>query len=680
MTSTEESVRKEIELFHAECEESLMRWERMEPKYVAPNSPTDPFQNRAIDIMMQHKGFLLMDQPGLRKTQTTILAALNSECRRILIIVIFPTLEQWKNEIINRTTMKERNIQIVYNAEDLKTLGKKRITIANYDKFSFDDKYVKAMSKIKWDCLILDESQNAKQRYTNRKRNSKRSHRIRKLASKIPQKYALSASPRPNINREIVSVIDIVLPHLFKDDKERKYYSIPRIEISALLHTKIRPYSLARDFDKVFHRTAGRRVMNDYTHTLSVKDTNEYIQRRYDGSWKGFDDELTWCIEKKIPSLIKLLKNNPNLKNKKVVIITRTVNVRNIHMTLRKKLQSSGFKVWTLTGKKQLLPDGSRTDSDNLKSDFNTTKDSGIFLTSYGKSQAGIEISANAMILLNLPYNCKGQAEGRIRRGNENRSEDKYYFTLIAQLKGSDNKTELTIDQSLHKLLIQKEAGGDIVRRGSTDKIDLPEQSIKRRIRLIADAHIKALHGDWDFQETKDGTASIINRMFEDIARSSRKDDYEAGNRRANEMISEFGDELFERYHNVKSTPIAYNDIKNVIKGKKYKSFIDIGCFDGRLSAHLKIPCVGIDRYAAWAEGFSKNSHEGSAFMTWDMFNSNSIRDTIKEDLGYNPDFVVFCRSLHHLSEKDKKRCKEEFGDLPVYIWDKNDRTLKEGW
>jgi len=113
-------------------------------------------QKEAIEKLVGSKRFILADDMGLGKTTSTIIGALETGAKKILIICPASLKINWEREIKNYTDRS------VYICEGKKYSTDEDFTIVNYDilKNFYDpkDKENSELVKTKYDLVILDEA------------------------------------------------------------------------------------------------------------------------------------------------------------------------------------------------------------------------------------------------------------------------------------------------------------------------------------------------------------------------------------------------------------------------------------------------------------------------------------------------------------------------------------------
>jgi SWI/SNF-related matrix-associated actin-dependent regulator of chromatin subfamily A-like protein 1 len=118
--------------------------------------PPMEHQKEAIQKLVGNKKFILADDMGLAKTTSTIISALESGAKKILIVCPASLKINWQREIENYSDSS------VYIAEGKKFSSDHDFVIINYDILkNFHDQKRKTSSHIlksKFDLVIMDEA------------------------------------------------------------------------------------------------------------------------------------------------------------------------------------------------------------------------------------------------------------------------------------------------------------------------------------------------------------------------------------------------------------------------------------------------------------------------------------------------------------------------------------------
>ena len=160
-------------------------------------------QKEAIQKLVENKKFILADDMGLGKTTSTIIAALETKAKKILIICPATLKINWKREIENYSDRS------VYIAEGKNFDPNHDFVIINYDIIkNFHDTKKKAESQIlgaNFDLVVIDEAHYIKNA------QAQRTKLINDLVKKVDRLWLLTGTPmtsRPIDYYNLLSLVD----------------------------------------------------------------------------------------------------------------------------------------------------------------------------------------------------------------------------------------------------------------------------------------------------------------------------------------------------------------------------------------------------------------------------------------------------------------------------------------
>jgi SWI/SNF-related matrix-associated actin-dependent regulator 1 of chromatin subfamily A len=160
-------------------------------------------QREAIQKLVENKKFILADDMGLGKTTSTIIAALETGAKKVLIICPATLKINWKREIENYTDRS------VYIAEGKNFSTEHDFVIINYDIIkNFHDPKKKDDSQIlgaNFDLVIVDEAHYIKNA------QAQRTKLINDIVKKVDRLWLLTGTPmtsRPIDYYNLLSLID----------------------------------------------------------------------------------------------------------------------------------------------------------------------------------------------------------------------------------------------------------------------------------------------------------------------------------------------------------------------------------------------------------------------------------------------------------------------------------------
>jgi SWI/SNF-related matrix-associated actin-dependent regulator 1 of chromatin subfamily A len=167
------------------------------------NRPPLPHQKESIQKLVENKKFILADDMGLGKTTATIIAALETGAKKVLIICPATLKINWKREIENYSDKS------VYIAEGKNFDGNNDFVIINYDIIkNFHETKKNGNSQIadaNFDLVVVDEAHYIKNG------QAQRTKLINDLVKKVDRLWLLSGTPmtsRPMDYFNLLSLVD----------------------------------------------------------------------------------------------------------------------------------------------------------------------------------------------------------------------------------------------------------------------------------------------------------------------------------------------------------------------------------------------------------------------------------------------------------------------------------------
>ena len=167
------------------------------------NRPPLTHQTEAIQKLVENKKFILADDMGLGKTTSTIIAALESGAKKVLIICPATLKINWKREIENYSDKS------IFIAEGKNFSKEHDFVIINYDIIkNFHDTKRKSESQIldaNFDLVVIDEAHYIKNP------QAQRTKLINDLVKKVDRLWLLTGTPmtsRPIDYYNLLSLVD----------------------------------------------------------------------------------------------------------------------------------------------------------------------------------------------------------------------------------------------------------------------------------------------------------------------------------------------------------------------------------------------------------------------------------------------------------------------------------------
>ena len=164
-----------------------------------------PYQLVGVEFIDKIGSCLIADEQGLGKTaQALAWLQLRTKVRPVLVICPATLKLNWEIEV-DKWMTKNNSVQVIIAGNKIKDSD---ILIINYD---IVDRYLEKLKKIKFQCIIIDESALIK----NIK--AKRTKAILKLAKKIPHVLCLSGTPFLNRPVEMFNTLQLISPSAFSN-------------------------------------------------------------------------------------------------------------------------------------------------------------------------------------------------------------------------------------------------------------------------------------------------------------------------------------------------------------------------------------------------------------------------------------------------------------------------------
>lgn len=210
------------------------------------------YQNIGVEFLIASGGrAIIADSPGLGKSVQALGYIKHMDFKRILIVCPASVKFAWRNEISKWTNMSSIIIDSKTNISNI--ASKIQIWLINYDILR---KHYNQLSKIRFDCLIGDESQFIK--------NPKaiRTKAFRELSRQIQSIVMLSGTPLLSRPAELYSLLNIIDNKTWNDWYmfARRYCALKQtrwgVDTSGAsnigeLHDKIKRYFIRRDKTQV---------------------------------------------------------------------------------------------------------------------------------------------------------------------------------------------------------------------------------------------------------------------------------------------------------------------------------------------------------------------------------------------------------------------------------------------
>lgn len=433
------------------------------------NRPPLSHQKEAIEKLLAYDKFILADDMGLGKTTSTIIAALESGAKKILIICPASLKLNWEREIRNYS---DRPIYICEG----KKYEESDFVISNYDIIkNFHDTKDKENSQIlksKFDLVIIDEAH-----YISNVQ-AQRTKLINDITEKIKKIWLLTGTPvtsRPINYYNLLKIIDSPVAqnwmayvirycegYQFSVGKGRKIWNVQGASNLEELRDRISKQVLRRlktdvlDLPDKIITPIYLRLYSRFYEELMGEYYDWYNKQNESNSVSVQFTKLTKVrqviAEEKVPHTIEIAENIIE-QGKKVIIFS------NFTEPLR--------KIYEHFGKKAVYLDGTTTKPARQKAvdDFQEDEKVMVFCGNIRAAGVGLTLTAGEAVIMNdlsfLPSD-HSQAEDRAYRYGQKNCVSVYYPIF-----------ENTIEGIIYDILIRKKNIFETVMGDNMDKTDM---------------------------------------------------------------------------------------------------------------------------------------------------------------------------------------------------------------
>ena len=383
-----------------------------------------PHQVEGVRHLLQRTSALLADDMGLGKTRQAVVAA-KLAGGRTLIVPPATLRSNWKNEIM-AIGIPEETIFVVSGGKAVPPITA-RWVICNYENVE-----TVLRSNQRFETIVVDEAHFIKES------GSKRTQATMMLASKIPRRYILTATPVLNRESEIHSLLRLG-GHpvgLMPVEEFSKIFARSR-EARLDLNHRISEWMLRRMKTEVVSLPGKERTIVKLDPPKAfVREFSEIVNNEGLMAIQKFVQMITVSERHKITFVVDALQSMGE-KDKAIVFCNRLESVN----TIVREMENAGIGCVRYTGKEV----ENRDEAVRL---FQKDPDTRVFVSTFGAGGVGITLtSGNIVIHAGLPMTPAhlDQAEDRANRIGQKRR----VRVLVPALKGS-------IDEGLLDLLDEK--------------------------------------------------------------------------------------------------------------------------------------------------------------------------------------------------------------------------------
>lgn len=434
-------------------------------------------QKEAIQKLVGNKKFILADDMGLGKTTSTIIAALESGAKKVLIICPATLKINWKREIENYSDKS------VYIAEGKNFDGNNDFVIINYDIIkNFHDVKKKDDSQIlsaNFDLVVIDEAHYIKNA------QAQRTKLINDIVKNVDRLWLLTGTPMTSRPIDYYNLLSLI------DSPVAKNWMAYVIRYCSGYQFKVGPRKVwnvmgASNLEELRDRTAGltlRRLKEDVLDLpdkiitpvylrLKSKEYEEVMGEYYNWYDKNPDESKSLTVQ-----FTKLTKVRQIIANEK---ITQTIEIaENIIEQDKKVIIFCNFteslnRICEHFGKSAVKVDGSMSKPERQLSVDRFQEDDKVkvFVGNIKAAGVGITLTAAEAVIMNdlsfLPSD-HAQAEDRAYRYGQKNNVLVYYPLF-----------ENTIEGVIYDILANKKQVISTVLGDNVGGVDAAEEILKR--------------------------------------------------------------------------------------------------------------------------------------------------------------------------------------------------------
>ena len=433
--------------------------------------PPMEHQKEAIEKLVKNKKFILADDMGLGKTTSTIIAALETGAKKVLIVCPASLKINWQREIANYSD------RTVYIAEGKKFSDEHDFVIVNYDILkNFHDTKEKDKSeimKINFDLVIMDEA------HMISNPQAQRTKIVNDLCGKVERVWLLSGTPmtsRPMNYYNLLSLVESPVAANWMAYAKR-YCNGFQFSVGK---RKVWNVTGASNLDELRERTQThilRRLKEDVLDLpdkiitpvylrLKSKDYEELMGEYF--NWYDNNSEESSSLTIQFGKLMKVRKVIAEEKVKNTIELAENIIEQGKKVIIFTNFTDTLRTIYEHFGKQAVYLDGSCSKPHRQKSvdDFQENDKIKVFVGNLKAAGVGITLtSAEAVIMNDLSFVPAehAQAEDRSHRIGQKNSTSVYYPLF-------ENTIEGVIYDILNrkKKIISTVMGDDMIEDAST--------------------------------------------------------------------------------------------------------------------------------------------------------------------------------------------------------------------
>jgi SNF2 family DNA or RNA helicase len=434
-------------------------------------------QKEAIQKLVENKKFILADDMGLGKTTSTIIAALETGAKKILIICPATLKINWKREIENYSDLS------IYIAEGKNFSTEHDFVIANYDIIkNFHDPKKKDDSLIlssKFDLVIIDECHMIKNP------QAQRTKLINDIVKNIDRLWLLSGTPMTSRPMDYFNLLSLV------DSPVAKNWLAYAVRYCAGFQFKVGPRKIwnvqgASNLEELRDRTSSLTLRRLKENVLDLPDkiiTPVYLDLKskvYEEvmgeyyNWYDKNPEESKSLTVQFSKLMKVRQIIADEKISQTIEIAENIIEQGKKVIIFCNFTDSLNKITEHFGKLAVKLDGSMPQHERQYSvdQFQENEKIKVFVGNIKASGTGITLTAGETVIFNdlsfLPSDM-AQAEDRAYRYGQKCNVLVYYPIY-----------QNTIESIIYDIVNDKKKNISIVMGDTQSTTDAAEEILKR--------------------------------------------------------------------------------------------------------------------------------------------------------------------------------------------------------
>jgi SWI/SNF-related matrix-associated actin-dependent regulator 1 of chromatin subfamily A len=407
--------------------------------------PPMEHQKEAIEKLVRNKKFILADDMGLGKTTSTIIAALETGAKKILIVCPASLKINWQREIANYSDRS------VYIAEGKKFSHDHDFVIVNYDILkNFHDIKEKDKSeiiKINFDLVIMDEA------HMISNPQAQRTKIANDIASKSNRVWLLSGTPmtsRPMNYYNLLNLVDspVAMNWMAYAKRycngfqfsvgKRKVWNVTGASNLDELRERTSTHILRRLKEEVLDLP--EKIITPVYLRLKSKDYEELMGEYFD--WYDQNPEESSSLTIQFGKLMKVRKVIAQEKINNTIELAENIIEQGKKVIIFTNFTDTLNQIYNHFGKSAVYLDGScsKFHRQNAVDEFQTNDKIKVFVGNLKAAGVGITLtSAEAVIMNDLSFVPAehSQAEDRSHRIGQKNSTSVYYPLFENTIEGA---------------------------------------------------------------------------------------------------------------------------------------------------------------------------------------------------------------------------------------------------